>query len=545
MKTKNFRIISQILFAALFLYLMFKMTSPLKSAIPTAFFTKLDPLLSLAAVIAGRSFYEGSLAALIVIGLTIILGRVFCGWICPMGSLLDLSDRLFFKTKKKNNHSPHKQLKYYILAGLLISAIFTTQAVYLLDPFSILTRSTIVGFFAPIQLVLKWILDLGYTLAGSSFAPVKSLGVWIGDVLGQQGFVTGSQIYMRHSMIFLAIIITIIALGSISRRYWCRNLCPLGALLGLFSKIPLICRIVDEKCVDCSKCVRECKTDAIPENPKYTRTSECIVCFDCINDCPKSASKFGFNFSKQKKYADADVNLSRRRVLQGAGIGLAFAAMSKIDPSHKRAAQAANTKISSGNLIRPPGSVEESKFVSRCIRCGNCMKACPTNGLQPSIGEAGVEGFWTPVLVPRIGYCQQHCNSCGEVCPTGAIEHFEIEEKQHLYLGTSNVDKNRCLAWGLNEICMVCAEYCSYVAIKSDIKDGVARPVVDTLKCIGCGQCEAACPVQPAAAIRVYSIGDKRYLSRNEQAEIRSLANSKENRINNNEGGGIYPGLPY
>jgi ferredoxin len=248
---------------------------------------------------------------------------------------------------------------------------------------------------------------------------------------------------------------------------------------------------------------------AIPENPHVTKSSECIECLDCVPICPKKAESFRL-LPKPESHPETKLDLSKRRLLQGAGLGLAFAAMGKIDPGRKHPQQAPGIKISSETLIRPPGSLPEDEFVNRCVRCGTCMKACPTGGLQPAIHEAGIEGFWTPVLVPRIGCCTQECNACGQVCPTTAIRSFEIEEKKSIAIGRAMVDKSRCLAWSGGRKCLVCREYCSYHAIDVQEARGVGCPVIDAEKCVGCGACENACPIQPVAAIRVTSIGDRR-----------------------------------
>jgi NAD-dependent dihydropyrimidine dehydrogenase PreA subunit len=139
------------------------------------------------------------------------------------------------------------------------------------------------------------------------------------------------------------------------------------------------------------------------------------------------------------------------------------------------------------------------------------MRVCPTNGIQPALGEAGLEGFWTPVLVPRIGPCAAECTACGQVCPTDALAPFTVEEKYWIYLGTAAIDRSTCLVWAHGRQCLICDEYCTYDAIywKQD-EQGRRVPYVDEYRCVGCGLCENACPIQPLAAIRVSSIGDKR-----------------------------------
>ena len=460
-------------------------------------------------MLAGRTFIRAGLLSLFTIVLTILLGRVFCGWICPLGTTLDISDRLFFKRRNPHKVVQYRRLKYYILAGLFVTALFSMQAVYFLDPLCLLTRSIALVFIAPIQLALQSLWNLLMGWSGSSFGPLASSSTWISDKMGMWSFITNPQVYYRESFVFLAIFVGIVGLSSLSRRFWCRNLCPLGALLGLFARVPLLKRVVTHECIECGKCIRDCKMAAIPENPHLTRSSECIECFDCVPICPKDAESFRAR-PKPEYNPETKLNLSRRKLLQGAGVGLAFAALAKVDPARKYAAQATDVKISSPALIRPPHARPENEFINQCVRCGACMKACPSSGLQPALEEAGVEGLWTPVLVPKIGPCVQECNACGNVCPTDAIRKFKIADKPGIVLGNAMVDRSHCLAWSGGHQCLVCKEYCPYQAIDVKVVGPVGCPVVNTHKCVGCGACENACPIQPEAAIRVYSRGAKR-----------------------------------
>jgi len=527
MKTKTIRRISQIVFLGLFLYLIWITAYPLKPGTPVDIFARLDPLVAGATMLAARTFIPAMALSLIIVGITILLGRVFCGWMCPLGTTLDASDKVFFRRKRQRGTVRLQGLKYYILASLFISALFTVQAVYLLDPISLLTRTIVLVFVAPVQIVFRWLAEVFYGWSSSGFGPF----VWMSDALNSWQFTSDPQLYFRQGILVLAIFIAIVGLNSLSRRFWCRNLCPLGALLGLFSYVPILKRVVSDECIDCAKCTNDCKMAAILENPRLTRTTECIECFNCVGyssavarssssgegGCPTDAVSFRFR-PKPELHEETSLSLPRRRVLQGAGIGLAFAAMAKIDPGRKRAlGDISPIKLSSQDLIRPPGSVAEDQFVAKCTRCGACMKVCPTNGLQPALHEAGIEGFWTPVLVPRIGCCTQECNACGEVCPTDAIERFKIAEKSHIFIATAVIERDHCIAWYADRKCLVCDEYCSYKAIEWKTVDGAKRPFVDEKKCVGCGICEFACPVQPIAAIRVYSRGDKRHMTREEQ----------------------------
>jgi formate hydrogenlyase subunit 6/NADH:ubiquinone oxidoreductase subunit I len=149
------------------------------------------------------------------------------------------------------------------------------------------------------------------------------------------------------------------------------------------------------------------------------------------------------------------------------------------------------------------------------------MKACPTNGLQPAMTEAGPEGLWTPVLVPKIGYCEYYCSLCSQVCPTGAIRELTVPEKLTVRIGTAWIDKNRCIPYFLGRPCIVCEEHCptspkaiKFVMAETKLADGSVAtqkaPVIDLSLCIGCGICENKCPVMDDPAVYVTSVGEQR-----------------------------------
>jgi len=237
--------------------------------------------------------------------------------------------------------------------------------------------------------------------------------------------------------------------------------------------------------------------------------------------CPDSGIRFRF-FSGREGMTEK-ANLQRRKVLTSVGTGLALLPLLRSTTGlaaerHER-------------LIRPPGALDENAFLARCIRCGECMKVCPNNALHPTLTQAGLEGIWTPVLVPRIGYCEPSCVLCGQVCPTGAIWEIAPREKawatgadpnvKPLRIGTAFYDRGRCLPWAMATECIVCEEWCptSPKAIylrPTEVVDSqgkpkqVRQPYLDPERCVGCGACEFACPVQNQPAVYVTSIGESR-----------------------------------
>jgi ferredoxin len=151
----------------------------------------------------------------------------------------------------------------------------------------------------------------------------------------------------------------------------------------------------------------------------------------------------------------------------------------------------------------------EDEFRELCVRCGNCMRACPTGGLQPALSQAGLDGVFTPVLVPQIGWCEQQCNACSRVCPTGALRPHTIEEKADIKLGLASVDPERCLSWQRGDdykLCLVCVEHCPYQAVVAEMEEGQLRPFVRPDKCVGCGQCEHFCPEGDSGAAAAITV---------------------------------------
>ena len=156
--------------------------------------------------------------------------------------------------------------------------------------------------------------------------------------------------------------------------------------------------------------------------------------------------------------------------------------------------------------IRPPGA-DLDRFNALCARCGNCMRACPYQLIQPDLGASGIDGLLTPALRLRSinpdqeQYCFQDCVACTQVCPTGALRPLTVEEKHAKPIGIAVVDRKKCIAWEKKEYCVVCDEYCPYKAVKLVKHNGVNCPVVDTSKCRGCGACESNCPAAPIAIV--------------------------------------------
>jgi ferredoxin len=227
------------------------------------------------------------------------------------------------------------------------------------------------------------------------------------------------------------------------------------------------------------------------------------MCLDCVPVCSRAGQHFKGHF---KAAAWQPYDPSRRQFFASTAAAVAAVGLFAVEPVSRRGHP---------RLIRPPGAQSPS-FISQCIRCGICIRACPTSGLQPSQDEAGVAGLWSPILVPRLGHCDYTCNACGQVCPTEAIPPLPLEQKRQAVIGHAYIDRNRCLPWADNITCLVCEEMCPLPDKAIKLEDvtvtatdcaqiPVRLPHVLRDRCVGCGICENRCPLAGESAIKVYS----------------------------------------
>ncbi|MFZ5427775.1 MAG: 4Fe-4S binding protein [Thermodesulfobacteriota bacterium] len=534
---------------------------------PINWFLSLDPLTALSTALATGTLYSNMLWSLAVVVLTAALGRFFCGFVCPMGTLnhltgwasrrtLDRMDRV-----QANAHGSQQSIKYLILAFFLACAASGSVQTGLLDPLPLLHRS--------VNLTLLPLADAGHTVLSDEPRAYES--AWL---IG-------------------AVLWAVLGLNLVRPRFFCRFLCPLGALFALTARYApwRVGKSDPGKCGDCRMCEEYCEGGCRPSGEIIH--GECVLCCNCLDRCPSGRMGYGTAPSAAGETPLPDI--SRR----GAVVALAAGAFAA--PLWGVGALAGSNR--SALLIRPPGSLDEERFLTRCIRCGQCMRACPSNIIQPSLFEAGVQGLWTPALNFRIGRsgCQPNCIACGQVCPTAAIRPLSLEEKHGVgpfaeagpvRLGTAFVDRSRCLPWVMDRPCIVCQELCPVSpkaiftrTVFEPVRDGrlgvvrvlpgsidlaaipalpvnlgsgdyavrpasspaapprrilgrdgarlildrqpsgrpdvaagdrveivvkLQRPFVDPSRCIGCGMCEHECPVSGLRAIRVYSENETR-----------------------------------
>jgi polyferredoxin len=508
MSKKYLRRISQVFFLFLFFFLFIQTESKGNDTLgyPVRLFLDFDPLIFITTLFAshGGNIPPAFFLSLITIFVTIVLGRVFCGWICPLGTLNTWAGSL--KKRRSGLLHPHWfKAKYYILIMLLASSVFTLQITGIMDPISLLIRSFSLSIYPLLNSGIRGVFDTIYLTEIPGLVDVSEA------VYGflKKTLLAFQQPYYLQSVFIGSIFFLILGLNLIERRFWCKYLCPLGALLGLFSRYSFLKRESSEGCTGCGMCASVCQGGAVSEKNETWRNTECLACFNCDDICPQNALTFGFG-----KPETQSLNLGRRQVIVSLASGFLTVPLLRSTPFSKPA-------YSDPRLLRPPGALDEQAFLRRCVKCGECMKVCITNGLQPTLVEAGLEGIWSPRLIPRIGHCEYRCTLCGQVCPSGAIQRLPLDQKIKVKIGLAMIDKGRCLPYAHAIPCIVCEEMCptSPKAIWFEEKavqgrDGkeliVKQPHVDLDLCIGCGICEAKCPVGNQAAIYVTNIGESR-----------------------------------
>lgn len=455
-----------------------------KEQVEAELFLALDPLVSLSTGLASRSWIGSLVSAAIILAVCVLVPRGFCGYLCPLGTLIDLFDWLVGSRVKRFRVAGEGwwvHIKYFILLGVLIAAVCGVL---------------LSGFVAAIPVITRGLL---FTIS-----PL------------QNGVANGwHQVPPLHSGHYLsiALFIGVLCLGLLRPRFWCKYVCPSGAVFSLANLLRVTERKVESACIHCNKCVEICPFDAI--KPDFTtRTTDCTFCQSCGGVCPTHAITFVGRWAKldlkaANEPATHETPLGRRGFLS-TGSGIALAAATGTIAAWSTKALGANLQSpDSLRLVRPPGSVPEQEFLQMCIRCGECFKACPSDVLQPLGFQQGLEGLWTPYVNANWAGCASSCNNCGQVCPTGAIRALPLEEKRQVRMGLAFVNVQTCLPHAGVEACQLCVDECQaagYNAIEfthvgTQVDDagqpiegtGFLAPLMIDDRCVGCGLCQTRC----------------------------------------------------
>lgn len=428
--------------------------------------------------------------------LTLILGRMYCSVICPLGVMQDIFGWLG-KKQKKNRYSYSKEkrwLRYSILIVFILCLIIGFAPVTtLLAPYSAYGR-IINSLFKPL-----------YDLLGNVLASIES---------NYDSYMFSHvDIWMRSVTTFIVALLTLLALALLAwrnGRTYCNTICPVGTILSFFSRFSLLkIQFNKDKCKNCSLCEKNCKASAINYKEGTVDYSRCIVCGDCTDKCKFDALHYQFalpiKVSNKKQSQQPDS--SRRAFLTGSALALAAtaSAQAKIKVDGGLAIIEDKKKPHRDTPITPPGSLSEKNMTKHCSACQLCVSTCPNNVLRPSSDPLK---FMQPELSYERGYCRPECTKCSEVCPTGAIHKISKEEKTAHHIGHAVWIEQNCIPVTNGDTCGACSRNCPVWAIQMvehTTKDGriVQVPAVDNERCIGCGACENLCPARPFSAIYV------------------------------------------
>lgn len=529
------RRVCQLFSLGAFIALLVASLNHLALLIPENFFLRLDPLILIGTSLAAGGLAASYIPALIVLISGLFLGRAFCGYVCPMGTVLDGGKFIVGTRRDKSALTKYSAWKYLLLLLILLAALTGISLVFIASPISLVTRLFTI-IFTPLATFLG-------ELSLWAVQPIAEHFDWTGLIY--------LQIKPRHyaTAAFVAAFFgTLQVLAKISPRLWCRCLCPSGALFSLTSMQPLMRRRVNDACNDCGKCQRTCPMQAIPDDPRQTSHQECLLCARCQMACPEGAISY-LGTEPSRRAAVSPYLPNRRQVVAAGAVGLAtgllsasgLAAVSKGQPAPRR---------TSDSLIRPPGALPEKNFLARCVRCAQCSLACPTNILQPTWLDLNLADMFSPSLDPRLGPCDPRCTSCAKACPTQAIRALPAEERLWAKVGTAVIIPNKCLAWEHKKKCMVCDEVCPYGAIEMVKAEGipVAVPKVLEERCSGCGFCAHHCPIRPTPAIIVTAQGALRlaegsYIETGKRQGL-SLSLKKQTAPGAQPAENVSPGLP-
>jgi len=455
-----------------------------KEFVRAEIFLALDPLVSISTALAAKTWVWSLAFAAVMLGLCVLVPRGFCGYLCPLGTLIDLFDWAIGKRwtpLRVPDNGWWVHVKYYLLAGSLMAALCGVLVTGYVAAIPVITRG-LLFVLSPLQVGL---------LRGPHQVPPLNAGHYVS----------------------IGLFLLVLALGFLKPRFWCKYVCPSGAVFSVCNLLRLSERKVEASCIHCDRCIEICPFDAIKAD-YTTRTADCTLCQTCGGVCPTRAIKFveRWNRTNLKAFGDpptGETRLGRRGFLSLTAGATAAATGGVLATMITRAFGADLESPDDGLPVRPPGSVPEPEFLQLCIRCGECFKACPNHVLQPLGFEQGLEGLWTPQVVADWAGCESSCSACGQVCPTGAIRALSMAEKRVARMGLAVVNQQTCLPYAGHEECQLCVDECAsagyhaieFTRVHSEMDEqglpvedsGFLAPVVMAEKCVGCGLCQTRC----------------------------------------------------
>ena len=442
-------------------------------------------------------------AALVV--LTLVVGRIYCSVVCPLGVMQDLFGWMG-KKARKNRYTYSKEVKwlrYAVLAVFIVALLAGVGSVFqLLEPYSAFGRIA--------TMLLQPLWQIGNNVLASIAERYDSYAFYSVDV------------WMRSVPVFVIALVTLVVLMVLAwrgGRTYCNTVCPVGTVLSFLARFSLFrIRFDADKCKGCSLCTKNCKASCIDFKNHTVDYSRCVVCGDCLESC-----KFGaLSLSSPTPGGGASGDgASRRSFLLATALATTAALAQEKKKVDGGLAELVGKKTPERQTpVVPPGALSLKNMARHCTGCQLCVSECPNHVLRPTLltpGSSLLTGFMQPVMDFDRGYCRPECTRCSDVCPTGAIRPLDEVEKSSIQTGHAVVSPNHCIS-ALGEVeCGNCARHCPVGAIEmvptapdDDLSPSV--PAVNEAACIGCGACEYLCPVRPLSAIHVEGHEVHRYL---------------------------------
>lgn len=420
--------------------------------------------------------------------LTLLFGRVYCAMLCPLGVLMDLSAWIGRRTGKKRKlpyRKGHTRLRAAVVVicavGLLAGSALPLA---FLDPYSLFGKIT----SATIRPVVG---EANHLLSSTGwFLPAKWSPV-------------APATFAVAMLLLLAIVLTAVLRG----RLWCNTLCPVGAVLGLFSRHALFrLGINADACVACSVCERTCPSQCIDYKNTRIDHSRCVMCLSCVSSCRRNGIRLETKYTRSPLPVEpaaartraSMTGINRRMFLAGATVLPGAAAVAAMTGDRT------NGSTFKPRPVLPPGAGSLEHFQSRCTACHLCVTNCPEQVLRPSITAHGLAGFLQPYQDFNVSFCSYNCSNCSQVCPTGAIEAIRVEERRAVRTGTAHFFEDLCVVKTKGTPCGACNEHCPTQAVHMvPYENGLTIPEINEELCVGCGGCEYICPVRPHRAIVV------------------------------------------
>lgn len=505
---RPFRLIFGILFLLGFLIIF----SDVKAVVPSRVYTFFTSLQFVPSILKLIVVHSGLLTAgfILIILFTLLFGRVYCSFFCPLGILQDfisfVSRKLPWKnTKRRRFKRALNYLRYPILILFLVSILFFGMlSVNWLDPYATFGRIA-ATMYQPVFIFLNNVLSNMLSFVGIYGIQPMEMKVF-----------SAMTFTVSAGMFFLILLMVIYR-----DRLYCNTICPVGTLLGLLSRVSFL-KIAIEKtsCTQCGKCQTACKTNCINIKEMTVDMSRCVSCYNCISSCDDSSIVYTKRIQKPIKKSFEQSNSKREFIKAGMFFLGAYPLLAKGDeedePEHKGHGHGRKHRFIERGPISPPGSQSIQHLKDHCIGCQLCISSCPSKVLQPAFLEYGFTGMMLPRLDNSKGFCNFECTKCSEVCPTGAILPISIATKETLQIGEVQFRKKHCIVESEGTACGSCSEHCPTQAVTMvPYKDNLTIPEINEDICVGCGACEYACPVtDPHPAIfvwpqQVHQVADK------------------------------------